>query len=615
MAFKKFGEGIWPRTAFALMTKRTVYSLLEEAVASQGEKAALHQPVSDKDGRRYRTYSWVEYRDIVREIASGLRAIGVENGEIVGIGSETRAEFYLVDVGIMSNGSTAAALYVNSQAGEQVSALRRCGAKVVFVEDAKIYKMLMGAGGAELDVRWVVMSGLIEGVMTLEELRGRGRAAMEEDSDYFERIRLSVMPEQRAILYLTSGATGAPKFVEVSHGSLVANVDIGRKAVDLGPHDRVLAFLPSAHIAQRLGIELLPLALGVPVHFSESLARMPHEFKIVKPTFFLAPPRVWERVYASVRTEVQKKGGGAKKLFYTAIGMSADAVKLRQAGKTVPFWMRAPLALFDKIIFSKIRERLGGELTFAVSGAAPLAKELALFYEAIGMPLHEGFGLTEAGILTLNLRGKQKIGSIGQALPGVQLKLADDGELLVSGPTLGMGYFNDPQATAETFRDGWLYTGDIAAIGKDGYVSITGRKKEIIVSSNGKKVYPSKVEELFKTEPLISQMVLAGDKQPFVSALFTINTAMAEMMEGLKGKTLAEMAASAPVQAAIKKAVKAANAQLATYEQVKKFRVLPVEFSIEGGELTPTMKVRRSRVLEIHSAAVAEMYTATDDLL
>jgi long-chain acyl-CoA synthetase len=178
-----------------------------------------------------------------------------------------------------------------------------------------------------------------------------------------------------------------------------------------------------------------------------------------------------------------------------------------------------------------------------------------------------------------------------------------------------MGYFNDPQATAETFRDGWLYTGDIAAIGKDGYVSITGRKKEIIVSSNGKKVYPSKVEELFKTEPLISQMVLAGDKQPYVSALFTINTAMAEMMEGLKGKTLAEMAASAPVQAAVKKAVKAANTQLATYEQVKKFRVLPVEFSIEGGELTPTMKVRRSRVLEIHAAAVAEMYTATDDLL
>lgn len=597
------------------MTKRTVYSLLEEAVAAHGERGALHQPVSGKDGRGYRTYSWVEYREIVREIACGLRALGIENGDIVGIGSETRAEFYLLDVGIMANGSTAAALYVNSQAAEQVASLKRCGAKIVFVEDAKIYKMLQDAGGAELGVRWVIMHGVVDGVMTLEEVRARGRAAMEDDGEYFERIRLSVMPEHRAILYLTSGATGAPKFVEVAHSALVANVDIGKKVVKLGPEDRVLAFLPSAHIAQRLGIELLPLAMGIPVYFSESLARMPHEFKAVRPTFFLAPPRVWERVYASVRTEVQKKSGTAKKLFYTAIGMSADAVKMRHAGKSVPLWMRAPLALFDKLVFSKIRERLGGELTFAVSGAAPLSKELALFYEAIGMPLYEGFGLTEAGVLTLNLPGVPKIGTIGKAFPGVKLKLADDGELLVSGPTLAMGYFNDPAATAETFRDGWLYTGDIAEIAKDGYVSITGRKKEIIVSSNGKKIYPSKVEELFKTEPLISQMVLAGEKQPYISALFTINGPMAETMEGLKGKTLEELAAAPAVQAAVKKAVRAANAQLATYEQVKKFRVLGVEFSIDGGELTPTMKVRRSRVLDKYAAQVAEMYSATDDLL
>jgi len=597
------------------MLKRTVYSLLEEAATAHGELVALHQPETKKEGRGYRTYTWIEYRTAAREIACGLRSIGVQNGDIVAVGSETRAEFYLLDIGIMANGSTSAALYVNSQAVDQVSALRRCGAKLIFVEDAKIYRALQAAGGAELEARWVVMTGLIEGVTTLEEVRARGRAAMADDPEYFERIRLSVLPEQRAILYLTSGATGEPKFVEVSHASLVANVDIGKKVIDMGPQDRVLAFLPSAHIAQRLGIELLPLAMGIPVYFSESLARMPHEFKLVKPTFFLAPPRVWERVYASVRTEIQKRGGAAKKLFYAAIGMSADAVKLRHAGKSVPLWMTLPLALFDKLVFSKIRERLGGELTFAVSGAAPLAKELALFYEAIGMPLHEGFGLTEGGILTLNLPGKQRMGSIGPALPGVKLKLADDGELLVSGPTVAMGYFNDAKATADVFRDGWLYTGDIAEIAKDGYVSITGRKKEIIVSSNGKKVYPTRVEELFKTETLISQMVLAGDRQPYVSALFTINAAAAETLEGLKGKPLAELAATPAVQAAVKKAVKAANAQLASYEQVKKFRVLPVEFSIEGGELTPTMKVRRSKVLEKFAAQVAEMYAATDDLL
>ncbi len=592
------------------MLKRTVYSLLEEAATAHGELVALHQPVTTTEGRGYRTYSWIEYRTIVREIACGLRAMGVQNGEIVAVGSETRAEFYLLDLGIMANGSTSAALYVNSQAMDQVSALRRCGAKLIFVEDGKIYKALQAAGGAELGAQWVVMSGLIDGVMTLDEVRSRGRAAMLDDPEYFERIRLNVMPEQRAILYLTSGATGEPKFVEVSHASLVANVDIGKKALNMGPKDRVLAFLPSAHIAQRVGIELLPLGLGIPVYFSEGLARMAQEFKSIKPTFFLAPPRVWERVYHSVRTEIQKRGGATKKLFYVAVGMSAAAVKLRAEGKPVPLWMRAPLALFDRLVFSKVRERMGGELTFAVSGAAPLAKELALFYEAIGMPLHEGFGLTEGGILTLNLPGKQRMGSIGPALPGIHLKLADDGELLVSGPTVAMGYFNDAKATADVFRDGWLYTGDIAEIGRDGYVSITGRKKEIIVSSNGKKIYPTRVEELFKTDTLISQMVLAGDGQPHISALFTINAAAA-----VNGQTLEELAASAEVLAAVKKSVRAANAQLAAYEQIKKFRVLPVEFSIEGGELTPTMKVRRSKVLEKFADKVAEMYAAKDDLL
>ena len=592
------------------MLKRTVYSLLEEAATAHGELVALHQPVTTTEGRGYRTYSWIEYRTIVREIACGLRAMGIQNGEIVAVGSETRAEFYLLDLGIMANGSTSAALYVNSRAVDQISALRRCGAKLIFVEDGKIYKALHAAGGAELGAQWVVMSGLIEGVMTLDEVRSRGRAAMLDDPEYFERIRLSVMPEQRAILYLTSGATGEPKFVEVSHAALVANVDIGRKVIEMGPKDRVLAFLPSAHIAQRVGIELLPLALGIPVYFSEGLARMAQEFKSIKPTFFLAPPRVWERVYHSVRTEIQKRGGATKKLFYVAVGMSEAAVKLRQAGRPVPLWMRAQLALFDRLVFSKVRERMGGELTFAVSGAAPLAKELALFYEAIGMPLHEGFGLTEGGILTLNLPGKQRMGSIGPALPEIQLKLADDGELLVSGPTVAMGYFNDAKATADVFRDGWLYTGDIAEIGKDGYVSITGRKKEIIVSSNGKKIYPTRVEELFKTDTLISQMVLAGDGQQHISALFTINAAAA-----VNGQTLEELAGSAEVLAAVKKSVRAANAQLAAYEQIKKFRVLPVEFSIEGGELTPTMKVRRSKVLEKFADKVAEMYAAKDDLL
>jgi len=593
------------------MANRTVYTLLDEAVAAYGDATALLQP--GKEG--YTKFTWPQYREIVREIACGLRSMGVSSDDIVGIGSETRAEFYLVDLGVMSNGSTSAALYVNSQPSDQVSALRRAGVRLIFVENPKMYKSLQSAGGADLPAKWVLMTGIVEGAMTLDEVRARGRAALAEDHEYFDRIRLGIKPEQRAILYLTSGATGEPKFVEVSHHALVYNVDIAKQVIDIGPKDRVLAFLPSAHIAQRLGIELVPLRLGVPVYFSESLAKMPHEFKTVKPTFFLAPPRVWERIYASVRTEILKRGGATKKLFYTAIGLSAEAVKLRQAGQPVPLWMRAPLALFDKLVFSKVRERFGGQLTFAVSGAAPLAKELALFYEAIGMPLHEGFGLTEAGVLVLNLPGQQRIGSIGKALPGIKLKLADDGELLVQSQTLCIGYFNDPKSTADLIRDGWLHTGDIASIDREGYVCITGRKKEIIVSSNGKKIYPSRIEELFKTEPMISQIVLAGEKQPYIAALFTLNPAFSEALEGMKGKTMTEMAEADVVQKAVKTAVRKANQQLAGYEQVKKFRILPADFTVESGELTPTMKVRRSKVLEKYASTVAEMYSASDDLL
>ena len=596
------------------MGLRTVYSLLEEAVTKYGDQVALHQPVLLDKQRSYQTWTWRAYRDAVREIACGLRAMGVLPGDIVAIGSETRAEFYLTDLGIMSNGSIAAALYANSLPADQVMALRTCGAKVVFVEDPKYLKVLRGAGG-NLSVQWVLLTGFEEGVMTLAEVIARGRAAMNEDTDYFERIRVMVTPGNCAILYLTSGATGDPKMVEVSHHALVSNVDMGPKAIPIGPQDRTLAFLPSAHIAQRIAIELLPLRLGVPVWFSESLGRMPHEFKSVKPTFFLAPPRVWERVYATVRTEFQKFTGIKKTLAYTALGMGSEAVKFRQRGEPVPLRLSLPLMLFDKLVFAKIRERFGGELKFPISGAAPLSKDLGQFYDVIGMPLIEGFGLTEGGINCLNPTDKPRLGTIGKPLEGVTMKIADDGELLIFSPTNATGYFKDPVASAEVFRDGWLHTGDLASISEDGFVSIVGRKKEMIVSSNGKKIYPSRVEALFKTEPLISQMVLAGEQQPYVTALFTLNPTAAELIEGMKGKSMAELAEAPAVFKEVKKAVERANKELAGYEAIKKFRILPQDFSIDGGELTPTMKVRTKKVLEKYKDVITTLYGSKDDLL
>jgi len=352
------------------------------------------------------------------------------------------------------------------------------------------------------------------------------------------------------------------------------------------------------------------------VYFSESLARLPNELKTIKPSFLLAPPRVWERIFASINTEIRKKNALTRKLFHGALGLGSEAARLREEGKPIPRWMQTSLKLADKLVFSKIKERLGGHIRIAASGAAPLGKELAGFFAAIGMPLIEGYGLTEGGVLCLNPIDRPRSGSIGKPLPLVQVKLAEDGELLCKSPTLFRGYFNDPKATEAVLKDGWLYTGDIAEIDSEGYVYITGRKKELIVSSNGKKIYPSRIEGFFKTEPLINQMVLIGDRLPYVTALFTVNTANAEQlkgMESMKGRDVREIALAPQVSAQIQDTVTRVNKQLAPFEQIRKFRIIEREFTIESGEVTPTMKVRRNRVLENHRDLISELYVGKEE--
>jgi long-chain acyl-CoA synthetase len=596
------------------MNLRTVYSVLEETTGRYPQLPALHQPLGKG---KYRTYSWQEFLDASQEIACGLSQIGVAKGEIVTLFSETRAEFYLADFGIMAMGAIASALYTSNPLPDLVRVIRSSGSKLVFVENAKSMKGIVTAAGAEgLPVQFILLSGEGENAMTLDQLRERGREAMKAHPGLFEELRSRVTLDDHAILYSTSGATGEPKMGMVTHRAVVFNMDHGPQVLPVKEGDRALVFLPSAHIAQRVVLEMVVIRCGVESWFSEGLARMPNELKTVKPTFFLAPPRVWERVFASINTEVKKKSALQQKIFHGAVGLGSEASRLRQQGKPVPGWMASLLKIADKIVFSKIRERLGGELKVAASGAAPLGKELAEFYGAIGLPLIEGYGLTEGGVVTLNPLDRPKFGSIGKPLPGVEVKLAEDNELMVKSPCNFSGYVNDPVATAAVLRDGWLYTGDIAEIDPEGYVYITGRKKELIVSSNGKKIYPSKIEGLFKTDPVINQVVLIGDKLPFVTALITINPANAELlkgMEGLRGKSLEEMSAAAPVFEQVQKTVAKINKQLSSFEQIRKFKILERDFSIESGELTPTMKVRRGKVLENYRATVSELYMGKEE--
>jgi long-chain acyl-CoA synthetase len=593
------------------MSARTIYQVLTETAAAYGRAAALHQPYYDGKKRKYRSYSWTEYQKAAEEIAAGLRSLGLGKGDIIALDSETRAEFYLADLGIMTNGSIAAALYSSYPPPDLVRTLEACDAKAAFVEDAKTFQDVKAA-----PIRhWILLTGEAEGAMSLEELRAKGRDALQKEPGLLDRVRSEIRPSDDAILYLTSGATGEPKMAMVTHQAVVSNLDMGPAVFPIGPKDRTVAFLPSAHIAQRVVMELLPMRLGVPVWFAESLMKLPQELKAVKPTVFLAPPRMWERVYTTLSTEIRKRPRVTRKIFYGALGLGLEASKCRQQGKPVPPWIRAPLKIADRLVFRKIRARFGGHLRIAASGAAPLSKELAGFYDAIGMPLTEGYGLTEGGVAAFNPIGREKTGSIGTALPGVEIKIAEDGELLLKSPCLFSRYYKDPETTAAVLRDGCLHTGDIAHVDEDGYYFITGRKKELIVSSTGKKIHPSRVENLFKMEPLISQILLVGDRLPFLTALFTLNPTVAQTLKGMEawnGRPESELPSADPVLAEVHKAVKRVNRQLAPFEQIRKYRILERDFTIEQGELTATMKVRRTRVIENFKNEIEELYAGKE---
>lgn len=579
------------------MTATTIPELLRQAAAQYGDKLALRQPAA----KEIHTWTWSQYLKAVEEIAAGLHSLGLGKGDHVALCSETRAEFYLADQGILMNGSVAAALYPSYPPDELKRTIAMADAKALFVEDAKTFAKLKDAPVAH----FILLTGQAEGALSLEELRTRGRNAGNRD---FSDVTHDVTPEDNAILYLTSGATGEPKMVMVTHGAIVANIHMAPAVLPLSVDDITIAFLPSAHIAQRVVVEILPILSGSAVSFAESLAKLQPEIKAVRPTFFLAPPRVWERVYTSIRTEILKKPAIARKAFFGALGLGLAAAKHRRVGKKVPLRIRLPLQLAHHIIFRKIHERFGGRLRVAASGAAPLGADLAEFYEAIGMPLIEGYGLTEGGVTAFNPLDAARPGSIGKALPRVEFKVGEEGELLIRSATLSSGYYKDPAATAELLRDGWLHTGDVGTIDSDGYIYITGRKKELIVSSNGKKIFPSRVETMFKFEPLISQVVLAGDRLPHLVALFTIHPPIAESIRGTSGNPGTPLHQAPEVLAEVQKIVTRVNKQLAPFEQVKRFRIVDREFSIEHGEVTATMKVRRKQVLENFKSDVDALY-------
>ena len=332
---------------------RTLTQVLEETARAHGSAIALRQP-SDSAPGGYLTHTWNEYRDAAGEIAAGLDALGVAKGDVVALNSETRLEFYLADFGILGNGSIAAALYPSYPAADLVRTIESVNASAVFVENPKMFAALRGARVKH----WFLLTGEAEGATSLAALRQLGRDAASRDPELLARLRARVAPSDPAILYLTSGATGEPKMALVTHQAIVTNIDMAPDVLPLGPEDSTVAFLPSAHIAQRVVIEFLPMRMGMPVTFFESLLKLPQDIRKVRPTILLAPPRMWERIYSTICTELNKRPVAARKAFYAALAMGLAAARYRHAGKPVPLRLRAPLRLADRLMFRKVRDAL-----------------------------------------------------------------------------------------------------------------------------------------------------------------------------------------------------------------------------------------------------------------
>jgi long-chain acyl-CoA synthetase len=546
------------------------------------------------------------FRDDVVAVAKGLIAKGVQPGDRVGLMSKTRYEWTVVDYAILAAGGVTVPVYETSSAEQVAWNLGDSGAVAAMVETAE-HQAVVGSVSSEIpgvrDVWQIDADGL-------GTLRGLGRDVPDEQVE--ERRRIATADSLATVIY-TSGTTGRPKGCELTHRNFlfsVLNTTGGLKAV-FNPEGSTLLFLPLAHVFARLiqaGLMQTRARVGHTADVKNLLAHL----ATFKPTFVLSVPRVFEKVYNVSRQRAHEDGKG--NIFDRAENVAVAYSRGLDAGGP-GLALRAQHALFDKLVYSRLRTALGGRLAFSISGGAPLGDRLGHFFRGIGVTIFEGWGMTETTACGLvNLEGALKIGTVGRPIPGVSVRIAEDGELLIKGDNVFRGYWHNPQATEESMTaDGWLRTGDLAEIDDDGFVKITGRKKELIVTAGGKNVAPTVLEDRLRSHALISQCMVVGDAQPFIGCLVTIDPEAFPAWKQRSGKpadaSVADLKDDPELRAEIQQGVDEANKAVSQAEAIKKFRILAGDFSQEGGELTPKLSLKRSFVLKQYADEVAAIYS------
>ncbi|MDH4218894.1 MAG: long-chain fatty acid--CoA ligase [Candidatus Aminicenantes bacterium] len=581
------------------MLEKSIYEMFKNVCEKNKDKVAYKY----KDGADWKPVTWAENQETCKRISKSLMALGVGKDDKVNILSWTRLEWIQVDFATVSIGAVIVGIYPNSLADDCAYIINHSDAVVLFVENKDQLDKITEVRNKLPNLKHVVIidgeSSGADGVITWQEFIEK--EVNITDDEFFSRTA-ELQPGDVASIVYTSGTTGVPKGAMLTHENLVFTPWSVIQSLYIEPHFENLLFLPLAHVFARI-IVYVCLRGGLTVSIAESMETVVDNLKEIRPHFFGSPPRLYERAYARITSNVHDAGGIKYKLFKWALGVGYAVSQLQQQKKPVTGLLAFKHKLANKLVFSKIQAALGGRVVYAISGAAPLNKSIAEFFHACGVLILEGIGMTENTSFTnVNLYDHYKFGSVGPTGPEIEQKIAPDGEVLYRGKNVMLGYYKDPEATAETIdNDGWLYTGDMGKIDEDGFLSITDRKKDLIITSGGKNVAPQRVEKIMETSRYINQVVMYGERKKYLTAVVTLDQGQVEEWAtklGIPYSHWEELCGQSKVQGLIDNEVAEKNKLLSSFETLKKVLISPEEFSIESGELTASLKIKRHIVTE-----------------
>ncbi len=591
------------------MSEKSIYELFKSVCTKNQDKVAYRY----KDGTDWKPVTWGENQETCKKISKSLMALGIEKDDKVNILSWTRLEWIQVDMATVSIGAVTVGIYHSNLPDDCAYLINHSDAVILFVENQDQLDKIIKVRNNLPDLKHIVIiegepSGAEE-VMTWQEFMSKGENVTDEK--FLARVA-EIRPGDVASLIYTSGTTGLPKGAMITHENLIFTSWSALQSILVEPHFENLLFLPLPHVFARI-IVYVCMRAAITVNIGESTEKTPDNLKEVKPHFFATSPRLYEKAYIKITSKAQDTGGIKYKLFKWALRTGYAVSKLQQQKKPVKGLLAFKHKLANKLVFSKIQAVLGGNLVYAVSGAAPLNKALAEFFHACGILILEGLGMTEnTSVTNVNRYDNYKFGTVGQLCPEVEQKIMPDGEVLFRGKNNMLGYYKSPEETAETIdKDGWLYTGDIGEIDEDGFLRITDRKKEIIVTSGGKNIAPQRVENIMQTSRYIGQAVVYGDKKKYLTGVVTLNQDQVSdwaAKQDIQFSSLEELCKHPKVVELIDNEVQEKNKSLSSFETLKKVLIAPNEFSVESGEQTSSFKIKRKVVMEKYRAQLDTLY-------